>query len=200
MELVRGQSLKRDHRRRALLPSRRRGRAAGADRRRPRLRPCQRLCPPRHQTGQHPRRRRTAGRRLVDFGIAKGLADGDLTEAGEGLGTVGYLAPEQAAGLMATPASDVYSRRCRGVRDADRRAALYRRDTASAWPCATSTIARPRRRKSSRTLSRVGRRHCVARAGQRPDASLAVRGRLCPGDGEVADRGRAGRRPRGGER
>jgi len=47
--------------------------------------------------------------RLVDFGIAKGLADGDLTEAGEGLGTVGYLSPEQAAGLMATPASDVYS-------------------------------------------------------------------------------------------
>ena len=47
--------------------------------------------------------------RLVDFGIAKGLADGDLTEAGESLGTVGYLSPEQAAGLMATPASDVYS-------------------------------------------------------------------------------------------
>jgi serine/threonine-protein kinase len=47
--------------------------------------------------------------RLVDFGIAKGLADGDLTEAGASLGTVGYLSPEQAAGLMATPASDVYS-------------------------------------------------------------------------------------------
>src|SRR3954463_11725046 len=52
----------------------------------------------------------THGRaRLVDFGIAKGLGDGDLTAAGEGLGTVGYLSPEQAAGLMATPASDVYS-------------------------------------------------------------------------------------------
>jgi eukaryotic-like serine/threonine-protein kinase len=52
----------------------------------------------------------THGRaRLVDFGIAKGLADGDLTEAGASLGTVGYLSPEQAAGLMATPASDVYS-------------------------------------------------------------------------------------------
>ena len=47
--------------------------------------------------------------RLVDFGIAKGLADGDLTEAGSSLGTVGYLSPEQAAGLMATPASDIYS-------------------------------------------------------------------------------------------
>jgi eukaryotic-like serine/threonine-protein kinase len=47
--------------------------------------------------------------RLVDFGIAKGLADGDLTEAGASLGTVGYLSPEQAAGLMATPSSDIYS-------------------------------------------------------------------------------------------
>jgi serine/threonine-protein kinase len=47
--------------------------------------------------------------RLVDFGIAKGLSDGDLTETGASLGTVGYLSPEQAAGLMATPASDVYS-------------------------------------------------------------------------------------------
>jgi serine/threonine-protein kinase len=52
----------------------------------------------------------THGRaRVVDFGIAKGLADADLTEAGTGLGTVGYLSPEQAEGLMATPASDVYS-------------------------------------------------------------------------------------------
>lgn len=47
--------------------------------------------------------------RVVDFGIAKGLGDSDLTATGEGLGTVGYLAPEQAEGLMATPASDVYS-------------------------------------------------------------------------------------------
>jgi serine/threonine-protein kinase len=47
--------------------------------------------------------------RLVDFGIAKGLADADLTEQGSGLGTVGYISPEQAEGLMATPASDVYS-------------------------------------------------------------------------------------------
>lgn len=47
--------------------------------------------------------------RVVDFGIAKGLADVDLTETGGGFGTVGYLSPEQAEGLMATPASDVYS-------------------------------------------------------------------------------------------
>jgi serine/threonine-protein kinase len=47
--------------------------------------------------------------RVVDFGIAKGLADTDLTEDGGGFGTAAYLSPEQAAGLMATPASDVYS-------------------------------------------------------------------------------------------
>ncbi|MFT4036654.1 MAG: protein kinase [Thermomicrobiales bacterium] len=46
--------------------------------------------------------------RVVDFGIARGLADGDLTEAG-GLGTAMYVSPEQASGLMATPASDIYS-------------------------------------------------------------------------------------------
>lgn len=47
--------------------------------------------------------------KVVDFGIAKGLADGDLTDVGAGLGTVHYISPEQASGLMATPASDVYS-------------------------------------------------------------------------------------------
>lgn len=48
--------------------------------------------------------------RIADFGIAKGLADTDLTDAGEGgFGTAAYLAPEQAEGLMATPSSDTYA-------------------------------------------------------------------------------------------
>jgi serine/threonine-protein kinase len=47
--------------------------------------------------------------KVVDFGIAKGVHDSHLTELGTGLGTVHYISPEQANGLMATPSSDVYS-------------------------------------------------------------------------------------------
>lgn len=47
--------------------------------------------------------------KVVDFGIAKGLSDSSLTEAGTGMGTVHYVSPEQARGEQATPASDVYS-------------------------------------------------------------------------------------------
>jgi serine/threonine-protein kinase len=47
--------------------------------------------------------------KVVDFGIAKGLADTTLTDLGSGLGTVHYTSPEQASGLMATPSSDIYS-------------------------------------------------------------------------------------------
>ena len=47
--------------------------------------------------------------KVVDFGIAKGLSDSTLTEAGSGLGTVHYASPEQASGLLATPESDIYS-------------------------------------------------------------------------------------------
>ncbi len=47
--------------------------------------------------------------KVVDFGIAKGLADNHLTEVGTGLGTVHYISPEQASGLMATPSSDIYA-------------------------------------------------------------------------------------------
>ena len=47
--------------------------------------------------------------RIADFGIARSLADADLTDHGAGFGTAAYLSPEQAEGLMATPASDIYS-------------------------------------------------------------------------------------------
>jgi serine/threonine-protein kinase len=47
--------------------------------------------------------------RLTDFGISRALAGAQLTQTGEVLGTPHYLAPEQAQGQPAGPASDVYA-------------------------------------------------------------------------------------------
>ena len=47
--------------------------------------------------------------KVVDFGIAKGPSDSNLTEAGSGMGTVHYVSPEQARGERATALSDIYS-------------------------------------------------------------------------------------------
>lgn len=59
--------------------------------------------------------------KLVDFGVAKQIAEPDLgfsgleqrlTLTGEAFGTPYYISPEQAMGLPAAPASDVYSYGC----------------------------------------------------------------------------------------
>ncbi len=46
---------------------------------------------------------------VADFGIASAAGLSSLTSAGTVLGTAGYLAPEQAQGEKATPASDRYA-------------------------------------------------------------------------------------------
>jgi len=47
--------------------------------------------------------------KVTDFGIARSLGDVTLTDAGTVLGTAAYIPPEQARGLPATAASDLYS-------------------------------------------------------------------------------------------
>jgi serine/threonine protein kinase len=47
--------------------------------------------------------------KLADFGIARAVEETMVTQAGTVLGTLRYLAPEQAEGRVAGPAADVYS-------------------------------------------------------------------------------------------
>lgn len=60
--------------------------------------------------GQHKRTRAVADRAmLADFGIADIADEPSLTATGHAVGTLAYMAPEQAAGEPATPAVDIYS-------------------------------------------------------------------------------------------
>jgi len=47
--------------------------------------------------------------KITDFGIAWSASSVPLTGTGQVMGTANYLSPEQAAGGLATPASDVYA-------------------------------------------------------------------------------------------
>jgi serine/threonine protein kinase len=51
----------------------------------------------------------TQGAMLVDFGIATGDTDEQVTEIGSIAGSAPYLAPERAGGKPATPATDIYA-------------------------------------------------------------------------------------------
>ena len=47
--------------------------------------------------------------KVADFGIARALAESQLTLPGTTMGSVHYFSPEQARGENATVASDVYA-------------------------------------------------------------------------------------------
>src|SRR5439155_242632 len=47
--------------------------------------------------------------KVADFGIARAIAEAQMTLPGTTLGSVHYFSPEQARGDQATPSSDVYS-------------------------------------------------------------------------------------------
>ncbi|MEU6391721.1 serine/threonine-protein kinase [Streptomyces sp. NPDC046939] len=51
----------------------------------------------------------TDGPRVLDFGIARAVEHSRLTMTGTGIGTPGFLAPEQAEGLEVTGAADVFA-------------------------------------------------------------------------------------------
>lgn len=52
---------------------------------------------------------RTEHPKLTDFGIARLVEEAHLTATGQSVGTAAYFSPEQAEGLGATAASDIYS-------------------------------------------------------------------------------------------
>ena len=57
-----------------------------------------------------PRRRKGAGAvKLTDFGVAHLVGDEPLTRTGDVMGTLAYMAPEQAAGRRAGAPADVYA-------------------------------------------------------------------------------------------
>jgi len=66
------------------------------------VKPSNILVPTTATTGRHPVK-------LTDFGIAKVAGDNTLTRTGDVIGTLAYMAPEQALGKEVGPEADLYS-------------------------------------------------------------------------------------------
>ena len=106
--------------------------------------------------------------KLADFGVAHVVSDNPLTRTGDVVGTLAYMAPEQAEGDRVSPASDVYSLAL----------TLYEAWTGTN-PCAP---AAPPRRRAGSAAAALPRGHAPrppARAVRRD--RRRARGRPAPG-------------------
>ena len=129
--------------------------------------------------------------RLSDFGVARLSGESGLTMTGGVVGTVAYMAPEQARGEGAGPAADVYSA-CLVLYEAPDR----REPGAGVQPGRD----RPARRRRRRAAAGAGARPTCPRASaRRSTPASAATPRPAPAGGRAGRRpgARRGRRARG---
>ena len=116
--------------------------------------------------------------KLTDFGIAHLAAAGDeLTATGDVLGTLAYMAPEQAEGARVTGASDVYALAL----------SLYEAWTGSNPVRAQSPAATARRLGARVPALRSRRPDLPPALGELIDAALEVDPRQRPAPGELRE-------------
>ena len=183
----------------APLPPRAGGPDRGGGRPGPRRRPRARHRPSRREARQRPRSARDGRVKVADFGIARAVAEAQMTLPGTTLGSVHYFSPEQARGEQATDASDIYAlgivlfEMLTGSRP-------WEGDSAAAVALARLHAARSRSRRSSAPASRRISRRSPARPWPptrrpvrlgRPDGRCA---RVVPNRGRCARLAAASRR------
>ena len=129
--------------------------------------------------------------KVTDFGIAHWVAADAITDPGVVIGTAGYLAPEQVAGLTADERSDIYSlgvvltELLTGAREPealDRSRRGHRRPAACDHPrprdgAVGALPARDRAARSAACVRAHHRRHPGDRSGPRRRRRTAHRGR-----------------------
>ena len=143
--------------------------------------------------------------KVADFGIAVALGERSITQTGMVIGSVHYMAPEQAEGRPTTPASDVYSLgvvlyematgRCRSPPRSPIAVARLQLEAPTAGPAADQPgLPRPiaevilacmeKSRRCGRPRRQPLRRRCAASTSTPSSASPPSQppcARLCPG-------------------